>query len=83
MYTVQFSASRVQHVAQSGVGGDMVQLFGVMPNNPDSWLQEKGQEVGREVMGKLMQAVYKAEGMQPPADAIGTSLSRAYHCVFL
>lgn len=49
----------------------MVQMFGVMPNNPDSWLQEKGQEVGREVMGKLMQSVYQADGMEPPADAIG------------
>lgn len=50
----------------------MVQMFGVMPSNPDSWLQEKGQEVGREVMGKLMQAVYQADGIEPPADAIGT-----------
>lgn len=25
------------------MGGEMVQMFGVMPNNPDNWLQEKGQ----------------------------------------
>ena len=66
----------------------MVQMFGVMPNNPDSWLQEKGQEVGREVMGKLMQAVYQADGMEAPADAIGKLLpplcvciSRIYGCL--
>lgn len=57
------------------MGNEMVQMFGVMPSNPDAWLQEKGQEVGREVMGKLMNAVYQAEGMEPPADAIGTKKS--------
>lgn len=63
------------------MGGEMVQMFGVMPNNPDSWLQEKGQEVGREVMGKLMQAVYQADGMEAPADAIGKLLPPLCVCI--
>jgi hypothetical protein len=63
----------VQSITGSSAVDNFQGLFGVSTANPDSWLKEKGKQLGREVMCKLMQAVYVEHGLQPPAAAVGTS----------
>jgi hypothetical protein len=61
----------VQSVAGSSAMDSFESLFGVSTGDPDSWLKQKGSDLGREVMGKLMQSIYTENSLEPPADAIG------------
>lgn len=51
--------------------GHFASLLGVATDDPNNFMKTKGNEMGREIMSKLMQAVYQEDGMEPPADAVG------------
>eukprot|EP00892_Ulva_mutabilis_P001033 jgi/Ulvmu1/10930/UM007_0109.1 len=52
--------------------GEFEKLLGVATDDPNSFMKTKGQEVGKEIMSKLMHSVYEDDGLEPPGDGVAT-----------
>lgn len=72
----------VQDASDTAKHSDFVSLLGVATEDPNNFMKTKGQEVGREIMSKLMHSVYQDDGLEPPGDPVGacTGLECAVAC---